>query len=270
MEIRRIGDNVLRSYSLHSLLFLAPSTLHKLSRAASNHSHHSLGSLSICRRSFVTHQTLRETSSDTGDQIPAPSPYSRTESSSNYQPVNPARSTKTKQISGLLDTLLEQTFRSNPKPGDKANRFTRTLPNDYNKPGGKSSLTTFQEAWQDSPLSIKSRQGDIAKRMVVSESSAPRILVRPRAVRTMKSRPSLGRTVEIDPLSNVKDLPRAFRVLTIACNRNKVRYDRSSQRFHERPGLKKKRLKRERWRKRFSDGFIAMKEKVEQMRLQGW
>jgi hypothetical protein len=56
------------------------------------------------------------------------------------------------------------------------------------------------------------------------------------------------------------DLGRGFRVLEINCQRNQERGDFMRQRFHERPGLKRKRLHSLRWRKRFKEGFRAVGE----------
>ncbi|KAM3458354.1 hypothetical protein MY3296_000560 [Beauveria thailandica] len=43
-----------------------------------------------------------------------------------------------------------------------------------------------------------------------------------------------------------------------------------SQRFHERKGLKRKRLASERWRSRFKVGFCAAYARVHELRKQGW
>ncbi|KAM3529439.1 hypothetical protein NHJ13051_001919 [Beauveria bassiana] len=43
-----------------------------------------------------------------------------------------------------------------------------------------------------------------------------------------------------------------------------------SQRFHERKGLKRKRLASERWRSRFKVGFCAAYTRVHELRKQGW
>lgn len=80
-------------------------------------------------------------------------------------------------------------------------------------------------------------------------------------------KPSLGRTVEIN--SKI-DVGRGFRLLEQSCARNKVRSDFTKQRFHERPGMKRKRLGRERWRRRFMEGFKAAIVKVKKMSRQGW
>ncbi|KAL8965940.1 MAG: hypothetical protein Q9183_003606 [Haloplaca sp. 2 TL-2023] len=86
---------------------------------------------------------------------------------------------------------------------------------------------------------------------------------------TIKSRPSLGRTVEIWPDRGF-DLGRAFRSLDIMCAVNGVRSDTMKQRFHERPGLKRKRLKSVRWRRNFKKGFNEVVGKVKRMRRKGW
>ncbi|TAQ83429.1 hypothetical protein B7494_g8249 [Chlorociboria aeruginascens] len=78
----------------------------------------------------------------------------------------------------------------------------------------------------------------------------------------------LGRTVTVDG-RNV-DLGRGIRLLEMSCSRNRVRYEFNKQRFHERGGLKRKRLRRERWRKRFMDGFKATVGRVRQLKNQGW
>lgn len=81
--------------------------------------------------------------------------------------------------------------------------------------------------------------------------------------------PSVGRSVLVEPERGI-DLGRAFRNLDINCFRNTVKADFMRQRFHERPGLKRKRLRTVRWRKRFKEGFRAMVSKVEEMRRSGW
>ncbi len=81
--------------------------------------------------------------------------------------------------------------------------------------------------------------------------------------------PSLGRTVEVNSQRNM-DLGRAFRQLDIKCNQNQVRQDEARQKFHERPGMKRKRLKAQRWRRTFKAGFQATVKRVEEMRRKGW
>lgn len=52
--------------------------------------------------------------------------------------------------------------------------------------------------------------------------------------------------------------------------RNRVKYDFNKQRFHERPGLKRKRLASERWRARFKKGFSHVTARVSELTRKGW
>ena len=79
----------------------------------------------------------------------------------------------------------------------------------------------------------------------------------------------LGRSEALDPSSG-NDLARGLRKLSMNIAVNKVRQDERSQKFHERGGLKRKRLVRERWRRRFRNGFKATVAKVDNMRRKGW
>lgn len=81
--------------------------------------------------------------------------------------------------------------------------------------------------------------------------------------------PSVGRSVRVDSEKGM-DVGRAFRQLDIQCSRNSVRKDFTRQRFHERGGLKRKRLRSERWRRRFREGFRGVVGLVARMRKQGW
>ncbi|KAI8960811.1 hypothetical protein F5Y11DRAFT_328509 [Daldinia sp. FL1419] len=79
--------------------------------------------------------------------------------------------------------------------------------------------------------------------------------------------PRTGRTIHVTRNS---DVARSFKLLSIHVSANRVRYDSFLQRFHERPGLKRKRLKSERWQKRFQKGFKACVKRVRELTKQGW
>lgn len=81
--------------------------------------------------------------------------------------------------------------------------------------------------------------------------------------------PNVGRLVEVDEKRNM-DVGRAFRTMEILCNKNKVKRTFAQQRFHERPGLKRKRLKNERWIRRFRENFKGTVQLVQKMKKQGW
>ncbi|KAF2002368.1 hypothetical protein P154DRAFT_521166 [Amniculicola lignicola CBS 123094] len=81
--------------------------------------------------------------------------------------------------------------------------------------------------------------------------------------------PSRGRTVELDPARG-RDLVRGIGMLGSLLARNKVRADFMKQRYHERPGLKRKRLNSERWRARFKVGFNSVVMRVSELTKKGW
>jgi len=81
--------------------------------------------------------------------------------------------------------------------------------------------------------------------------------------------PTIGRTIRVDPDRSI-DVARAFKLLDMLVKRNNIKVDERRQKFHERTGIKKKRLKSERWRRSFKDGFRGMIEKVMKMKRQGW
>lgn len=63
---------------------------------------------------------------------------------------------------------------------------------------------------------------------------------------------------------------KAIRMVEQLCAKNSVRKDFTSQRYHERGGLKRKRLRRERWRKNFKASFKATVARVTALKKQGW
>ena len=81
--------------------------------------------------------------------------------------------------------------------------------------------------------------------------------------------PAYGRTVGLEPKKG-RDIVRGLIMLSSMMARNKVRSDMNKQRFHERPGLKRKRLKSERWRARFKVAFQETCARVTELKKKGW
>ena len=81
--------------------------------------------------------------------------------------------------------------------------------------------------------------------------------------------PTYGRTVELDA-SRGRDIVRGIGMLGSLMARNKVKSDFNKQRFHERGGLKRKRLNSERWRARFKLGFREVTGRVSELTRKGW
>lgn len=80
--------------------------------------------------------------------------------------------------------------------------------------------------------------------------------------------PHLGRTIDVEKYNG--DVARAWRAFEANTVRMRVKSDFSSQKFHERPGLKRKRLHSQRWRRRFKEAFKGTVKMVVKMRKQGW
>lgn len=78
---------------------------------------------------------------------------------------------------------------------------------------------------------------------------------------------STGRSIAIH---GHVDVARGFQLMERTCMQNGIKRDFQSQRYHERRGIKKKRLRGLRWRRRFMEGFRATIQKVVKYRKQGW
>ncbi|KAF2877420.1 hypothetical protein BDV95DRAFT_559216 [Massariosphaeria phaeospora] len=81
--------------------------------------------------------------------------------------------------------------------------------------------------------------------------------------------PAYGRTVNLDP-GKGRDLVRGLGMLGSLVTRNKIKYDLHIQRYHERPGLKRKRLNSVRWRAKFKIGFRDVVGRVSELTRKGW
>lgn len=78
--------------------------------------------------------------------------------------------------------------------------------------------------------------------------------------------PVVGRTVDCHQFGPGS----ALAVLNARCTANGVRRDWRRQKFHERKGIKRKRLASERWRVRFKAGFKATCKRARALAAQGW
>lgn len=83
----------------------------------------------------------------------------------------------------------------------------------------------------------------------------------------LRLRPSTGRTINVR--GNV-DIARGLSLLNRTVTHNRIRREMQLQRFHERPGLKRKRLRSERWQVRFKQGFGAAVARTCELKAQGW
>ncbi|KAF3235025.1 hypothetical protein EYR41_007154 [Orbilia oligospora] len=80
--------------------------------------------------------------------------------------------------------------------------------------------------------------------------------------------PRLGSTAGRSIAVRGGDVAGAFMQLRRICAENSIIRDANAQRFYERPGVKKKRLRRERFRRRFKESFKRMVSTVLEMKRQ--
>lgn len=245
------------------LNFLAPSIHHKPSFTPRSGSH-LVFALPAPQRPLNSHQSFRRNFSCSTSN---PAEFQDAKNSNNpplslrFTPVGSPQSPSQSLISDLLENTLSSGSRSrNRRRGSLSQR---------------SSLSVVQEAY--------GKQDYIAGGMVMPpEHGSPETTVsasykmanvindlqsQPRASRTIHSHPSLGRAFEIQTRT---DLARGLFQLSKLVRQNKVKHDQKMQRFHERPGVRRKRLQRERWRARFKENFHNAVEKIKTMKRMGW
>ena len=287
MELRRLGDPFLRPRVSPLLSFLAPSVSQSWwSLAASRPARsYSVKSPRIYNSSFHT------TACRSAEPSPAPADTEKPQNnlprpkipnsaefsflkrpqkdSSNTLPRSspPRRFTPDQNVAKLLD----QTLDSLPNPA-KPSPSTPNLPTSAAKT--RQALGTFLERERGART-----PGQLAPSMSFPTPSTENpqlsllhnIRLKPatRAKRTIRSRPTVGRTIEVHQEGG-QHVAGALKRLDILCSVNRIRADQSRQRFHERPGLKRKRLKSERWRRLFKQSFKMTVARVQEMRRKGW
>jgi small subunit ribosomal protein MRP21 len=90
--------------------------------------------------------------------------------------------------------------------------------------------------------------------------------------RNLRLSPRVAYRIPVNASMGSKDaaLTRSLQMLDARTSRNKVVLRMRRQKFHERPGLRRKRVKKERWRKHFSMAFKNICARVSRLGRQGW
>jgi small subunit ribosomal protein MRP21 len=267
MEIRRVGDAILRS-QISPLTFLTPSTPSRCPSIAqrtlnSPHRkqlHRLFASSARCAAKSASVTTsasppVQDAIGDTSEKTSKPLDWLAGSSSSRAsrlsshqaQPDNRATSSNATQSELLMNK------------GNSADDLLRGLNAARAASRSSNNLDVDRMAFPQTPkLEVADLMKDISKNI----NNAP-----PPARTPMRLTPSTGRTVYITPQI---DVGKGFRLMEQLVARNKVKSTFNYQRFHERPGLKRKRLHSLRWRKRFMAGFKAAVNRVKQLKKQGW
>ena len=287
MELRSLGSFSLRLRPHSSPLFLTPSFCASRCFVPTGHSPDSVlfNLTSSQKKALSTFGSPLQASAETTASSPAP------ESDSSQLPPTKNQPDSIKHLNYNEMNLLMDEAGIMKSPG-------RRYPSIDSPIQAQSSKSESSPSSKSSPLSSfdiltksygqRSSRGAIHDQMMIPGQpdsnnahdptsfpahrparAPPSKPLRPRAVRTIESSPRVGRTIEINTRKGV-DVSAALRKLHSECMVNNVRHDRYSQRYHERPGLKRKRLRRQRWRARFKQGFRALVVKVQAMRRKGW
>jgi Ribosomal protein S21 len=266
MEIRRVGDALLRS-QISPLTFLTPSIAPRCPSVAQG-THNSPH-----RRQLQRY--FRSSAPSAARSAPV-----TTSASPPTQGANGETSEKTaKPLDWLTGTNSSRTSRfsslgAKTENGASSSKATSSellmnkgnsaddLLHALNAARASRSSNAFDVGWMAETATAKFEAAELMKDINKDINSAP-----PPARTPMRLTPSTGRTVYVTPQI---DVGRSFRLLEQSVGRNKIKATFNYQRFHERPGLKRKRLKSLRWRKRFMLGFKAAVNRVKQMKKQGW
>ena len=280
MELRLVTDPLLRTQMSPLLSFLTPSIPPRWrSTTALRQVRLLMPSSPRCTASnFHTTARKRAETSSTAADLDFLEDKSRPKPKQTFTSSSSRRKSMDDVLGSQLDSLLDSTF---PIPNPAKRNPSKTADD--------SSATMIENAFRSSfhTRDPDKHYQDIAQKMQfpsqeVTSAGTPRSVFRDayrgleniqkapkRAIRTVRSRPTVGRTIEVVPERGV-DFGRALRNLDISCAFNRVKQDLSRQRFHERPGLKRKRLKSERWRKMFKESFRATVMRVRDMTRKGW
>ena len=293
MEVLRAGEATLRSSQL-ILHFLVPSanSIPRSYRTYSPIARQYQPSRLQCQplRSFTTSRSYKQQSSEESSDAESKQHRASQAPAQELSSTPPSsRSSVDEDIASLLDGELDLKKSASSTQPSRTSRFSSpraqannppsrglAVEKEIGRPAARSSMDDLMNSLL-TPMSESRRTNNASNPRDIRSKLDPmgntRTRPSPPPVQVerppMKLGPTLGRTVYVDPARGV-DVGRAFRQMETMCARNKIRRDSIRQRFHERPGLKRKRLKSERWRRRFKEAFKETIHMVQKMKNQGW
>ncbi|PHH76825.1 hypothetical protein CDD82_3787 [Ophiocordyceps australis] len=107
----------------------------------------------------------------------------------------------------------------------------------------------------------------------VGNPNSKKTLRNPMEETRITTRPVTGFTIFVRDkggLNAAPSLSLALRLLTTRTKTQQLAFISRRQKFHERPGVKRRRLRTARWTKKFKRGFVAAVERVQELKNQGW
>ncbi|PSN69160.1 hypothetical protein BS50DRAFT_572322 [Corynespora cassiicola Philippines] len=210
----------------------------------------------------VSRIACRTITNSTPPQSAHPQPQVQPQSSDSQQPSDNSQTQASDRINQL--------FANSGSPP----RFT--IRRSGSSEGANNARKHFGENFMVRRKNAPARLDFNAMMDAPSDGSLPRFGTQPKAVEIPESEKtyprlnaSYGRSIQLDD-NKGRDIVRGLGMLGSLMARNKVKADVMRQRFHERPGLKRKRLNSERWRARFKIGFNQVTARVTELTRKGW
>jgi small subunit ribosomal protein MRP21 len=242
------------SRSLGELL-LCPTSLSRLSCAQN-----------FRRAAAPSWTAYRTISTSSPAQAAQPQPKKDTPNDTPSQPAPQASAERTSEAIDNLFSSMPAFSRQSPSafkrasPQESAERARNVFGSNFSNARSGSGMTPrldFDSMSMDGlPLNLPYQPSAVAP-LEPEKQIYPRL------------NPAFGRTVDLKPETG-RDLVRGINMLGSLMARNKVKADFMKQKFHERPGLKRKRLNSERWRARFRKGFQEVTGRVSELTRKGW
>ncbi|OBT66218.1 hypothetical protein VE03_04314 [Pseudogymnoascus sp. 23342-1-I1] len=260
MELRKCADALLRSQASPLTQFLAPPTSTRWATS----------SLRLSQRAFSSSTRRYISDSNQTNPIPAPTNANRgTQKSPDAQASSPSWATGARSSSRIIPSKSSENADADSwDSGISSNSAAQDLLVGFNagrkERGPNSPLNQRKSLNLDRMLAPNVSNSDL-KDVISNLTASVTAPAPPKPALRLNAR--TGRSVVV---AGGVDIGRSFNLLGMSCSRNKVKQDFNRQRFHERGGMKRKRLKRERWQRRFMAGFKATISRVKEMKRQGW
>ncbi|OBT76455.1 hypothetical protein VF21_04005 [Pseudogymnoascus sp. 05NY08] len=263
MELRKAADALLRSQASPLAQILAPSTSTRWATS----------SMRLSQRAFSSSTRRYIPDSNQKTSTSAPTNANRgTQNSPDAHASSPgwaAGARSNRSSSRILPSKSSESADADSwDSGISSNSAAQDLLTGFNagrkERGANSPLNSRKSLNLDRMLSPNVSDSDL-KDVISNLTASVTAPVPPKPALRLNAR--TGRSVVV---AGGVDIGRSFNLLGMACARNKVKLDFNRQRFHERGGLKRKRLKRERWARRFMAGFKGTIARIKEMKRQGW
>lgn len=214
----------------------------------------------ILRQPFYSAASLRYSSTDNGPSQSSPANENKSQPSTGTNNT-PQSNSGFSEIDSVFDSLNLQNRTAGSEDGQVPRGRKYFDANKYRQESNAKieKLVAERRASQNISQSVADGVDDLAEQSRLRRAQRPEF----------KLNTQLGRQILVEP-ENGRDLPSALRLLDVNLGANRVRNQKSRQKFHVRKGLVRKQLRMDRWRKLFKYSFSHTVAKVHRMKSQGW